>query len=500
MKTKRTLITVLIAALLVSVALIVGCSSPGDGMFSEKESAKSNNYILPAGKGAIRISIPDSNARTILPDSASFPLTDMYFKVELESATGGTDTIFPASGTSIYADIVGTPIVAAADDYDITITAYADSLGTQPIAGWSPTAPGYGGSGTSGSYEITAGGTTTVSANLIAFQNAVDGFFAYNITIPNGTYDLKELKITGYSNPSFLAITRTLNEEGPGPTPIVNTNVNGGAPNGESIPSGYYTVTITLEKDHHQTIQYLEALHIYPAMTSKYDKVITASTDPLIQNEFPVTFNLGSTAISNSSAFTPNPKYVGYAKLLNTIATPSPVASSIAFGGWYSDASLAPAYFLDPDTVRILAARSIYAEYVPSGFSNGITITFTFNTPTSITADNSSTISRDDFTGGHTVKLSLDSSAIGGGTWSNITWHIAGIPDGIVDSHKEQSAPGVYTGALVINNSEDFFSLLAPPEPPATTKSFMVTVTADLTGSTTGNGYYSGSTYISVID
>ncbi|MDR2595764.1 MAG: hypothetical protein LBC76_00445 [Treponema sp.] len=123
---------------------------------------------------------------------------------------------------------------------------------------------------------------------------------------------------------------------------------------------------------------------------------------------------------------------------------------------------------------------------------NGITITFTFNSQGNITANNSATINRSTLSGGSTVNLSLDLPTTG--SWSNITWHIGGLTDTTVNSHKSTnpSTPD----DLVINNSDDFFPILGPAS-----TSFRVTVTADLTGSTTvgePNGHYSATIRITV--
>jgi hypothetical protein len=98
-----------------------------------------------------------------------------------------------------------------------------------------------------------------------------------------------------------------------------------------------------------------------------------------------------------------------------------------------------------------------------------LTVTFTITDAmgnSSVTGG--TTISRGTFNGGSTLTLALG-APIGGGSWSGITWSVSGLSDTTVASHVNTS------NALVIDNTSDFWDVLAAP-------SFEVAVTAALSG------------------
>jgi len=490
MKTKGTLITVLTAALLVSAALIIGCSSPGDGMSAGLKETKESNFKAPPGKGIVRLNVSDKNARTIMPDSTSLPIANMYFIVEFESSTGGTDFTFPSSGTLIYNDIIGTPIVADAGEYNITITAFENQDGTNPIAGWSSDAPGYGSvasGATGGVYEVTISGTTDITANLVAFGNGANtGYFVYSISIPNGSYDSAKFGITRYSSavggfPSPIDLNIT-----PG-TPLISSP-------GYTLPSGYYTVTVTLTKAHYRTIYYRYALHIYPAMTSTLNLDVD---DPLVQNEFELSFNVPSALVSNFSAFAS--KYVGYATVLSDtgiVPAPAPSAVTTSFDGWWSDADFLTGK-LTLSNERILNAnRTLYAKLTPGGASspNGITITFDF-ADQALLVTASGTIHRNTFSTISTVTIALPDISASGGSWTNVSWQtgISSVDAAIASTHKQGD------GSLVINNSSSYYPVLSGTG----AGSFQVTLYADISGSddpAVQNGPYSKNIKVLIDD
>jgi len=261
MKTKRTLITVLTAALLVSAALIIGCSSPGDGMSPDQGGGgagqKNDNFQIPPGKGVIRINVSDKNSRTVLPDNtvSGIRVEDMVFDIVFTGVSNNLN--WPGTGTYLnYTQLTNIPISLVADTYDILLTAYEDAIVKVPIAGWSAGAPDY----PSGGYQISSGGDETATANLIGFTNGnAEGKFSYSFNVPAGSYTASALVINGTTKGSFTdGATIPLN---PGTT-TANADY--------SLPSGYYIVRATFSQTDHITKQYMQAVHIYPAMTSKW--------------------------------------------------------------------------------------------------------------------------------------------------------------------------------------------------------------------------------------
>jgi len=485
MKTKTNLITMLMVALLVSAVLILSCASPGDGMSAgPRETQKESNFKAPPGKGIVRLKVSDKNARTILPDADSVKLEDMWFKVEFFSTTDSdNDFVFPdpaefAGATTLSLEnIMNENILAEIDIYDIVITAFENQNGTNAIAGWDQNAPGY-----DGPYDIDASpSVTTITANLLGFDDGVSmGYFEYSVKIPVDTYNSAKFEITRYNpGPAFTDVSIDIPYNN---TALVN-------PTGYDLPSGYYIVKVTLKKNHYQTIQYVYALHIYPAMTSKLDLIIS---DSLVKNEFEVSYVFKTSAGGNytptNTAGTFNAAYHGYAYLLSSFVPTPTVPSGDSFDGWFTtDSWLAPVAL----TERLFADRTLVGKFTRAGVvsTNGLTITFNF-TDLANAADVSGTIKRNNFATASTVTLSLPALPPPA-EWSGITWSIGDLSPAIIAGHLTDGG-----NTLTINNSQDFYSILAGP-------SFVANVTATVSGSTDGsikNGFYSKNIKVFVTD
>jgi hypothetical protein len=437
MKTKKTVIAVLAAMLVITIALIVGCIEPQDVVSVVKPDIE-DNYQIPEGKGIVRFKISDSDARTILPDNTAtgLLLSAMFFDIKFTTNPGGTASYYPKEGDGsaaptvkvIHGSINNVAISLPAGDYDVLITAYAEADGTTPIAGWTSTT----------SITITSGvnNPTAINANLIGFTNgSKTGTFIPNINIPAASYNAN-LNIKGYGNAQDINI------------PLTNSATFSTS---QTLPSGYYIVTISLSQSHYQTRQYIYALHIYPAMSSKMP-ALTGLPSSLTQNEFEVAFEVGSEPLDNDTDI-PASKWYGYGNLID-VDDPEPTNLSMGFGGWYTDSMFTT--FWNKNTSRVKTTGvTLYANYVASGTpgSNPFNITFTITDQagTSVVTSDVYSISRDDFTSGATgsaIVIELD------GTWDTVLWSVSGLDNAVVDNHTSSNI-------LYINNSSDFWPALA---------------------------------------
>jgi len=491
MKTKKTVIAVLTAALLISAALIlgvVGCASPmGGASVNPGSTADKSTFQIPAGKGVIRFNISDKNARTIMPDADSLELEDMFFQVifTADSGNSANDKTLPVPGNPYisYASLTDDPIVmAAGDSYDIQIIAFNQSavLGSISVAGWSSDAP----------IAVNAADTTTVNADLIAYVNELgvgSGSFSYSVAVPDmdGGYDTCEMVITAHSS--------NYNYPTPLEIPLVVDDTTADV---VPLPAGYYTVKVTVAKAKYRSEVIVQALQVYPAMTSTWTPIVVPA---LIKNVLDITFNLGvvGTNVSNpSGTFDALVRNYGtsFPSALVVAPVPTGAYSGYSFAGWYTNSTFSGSVFTPP--TRVLTDTALYAKYTPPGTPNafGVNITFTFGDKGStVLSSTYNSISRGDFDGGETITLTLaaPSNGDGGGTWSNIKWTLSDLDFTTppLSSHVINSGTN-----LVINNSEDFHPVL--------NGDITVHVMADLSGNTkpNGNGPYSASITITVTD
>jgi len=476
MKTRKTVIAVLTAVLLISAALMVGCMNPVEEL-SAKQSAEDSNYQVPAGKGIVRFKIADIDARTILPDFTEYFASDsnvgaMFFDVKFTDTTTTAVTYFPAgvggaapTTKASYTAITG-PITLTSGTYSFIITAYNNSTGTIPIAGYT-SVPTTG--------NITVSDNTMSAAGpfkllpLIGDYNGTTytGRFIYDVTIPSQTYDTKTLDIYTYADLTTTIDTITLTE---GDKTTATKS---------DILSGYYIIKVTVAKDHYLTRQYTEALHVYPGMKS----VMTPLTVPaLVQNEFAVSFNMSGRPTSNSSNAAFATQYIKYAKLA-TIPNVTPLATDTdyVFKGWY-DGSGGTGSEWDFAT-WILADRVLHAKWAQAaGFEIELEEDVELMNAPTIPAGTS--LVRDTLDGSGFITITL-AAPVGGGTWTanSIVWSI---------NPEIDTAAGlgsIHTDTLTITNGGAYLPLLAG----TSTTTFTVSVTA-----TSGEKPYSAKIEVSV--
>jgi hypothetical protein len=421
MKTRKTVIAVLTAVLLISAALIVGCISPVDGI-SFKPDAKGSDFQLPPGKGAVRISLSNSNIRTILPDPDSFDIEDMFFDVQFY--TGGPayttpSTRFPASGQVDFDGLDDVPIPLAAGSYHILITAYdtdANDASEIPIAGWDSRII----DGLANPYSVTTS-LVPVSANLVGFVNGLDeGTFSYDITIPNIASSPPALTTPwGYTTQSLYIYEYT------GMTlavPAITLSV-GNNNDDVLLDSGYYIVKIVLTASSCQDRVMTTAMHIYPAMTSKYGTSGSTINVPAPnQNSFTVAFDLKGKTNTNGSYTGGTNQTISNAGLVTN--PNNPTSSADDFVSWHNHpTTLNNSTLWTLGSSKVFGDTTLYALWTPkTGPGAKIAIEFSFEDPSTITPTvGSTTFSYVSIDTGGSLELTLS------GSYDSIIWKLDGL-------------------------------------------------------------------------
>jgi len=384
MKTKKIVIAVVITALLFSAMLIVGCMEQLD--VTNNNDYTEDNYQPPVGKGLIKFSISDSNARTIMPNSADVDKENLKYTVQFipDTKTDGTNwdetwtgtaITFPTTGTAPYDGTGGitTAAIAVPTDshgYKIIITAY-DSDGTTPIAGWTSTPSGSPLTGIAPSNPAP-----TVSATLSPKFGTDAGKFDYFINIASlATPEVTKLGVNNDYGTNTLALDvkqygSTSSVSGYPKYLIKGNNIASAL----SLMSGYYDVIITLTAANCQTRVVKNIMHVYPASTSTYGTSTTPISIPApSQNSFTVRFNLQGVTFTDTffTADVTDKVVANGAALASTPTTPS--NTDYTFGGWWSAASGGTQWTTFTD--KIYKDKVVYAHWTPN---SGLNITITF--------------------------------------------------------------------------------------------------------------------------
>jgi len=234
---KRRFLAALSAVLLISAALVTSCMNEQLGDYQGKWD---DSIEIPAGKGLIRISVTDTDARTIYP--GTLPATsDLFYDIKITSTTPA-NSAHNKSFERISLATTAVPIVLDVDTYDIVITAWDDDNVDEDNPGdhYGNAIAGY----TKTGVEVASGVSTPVAANLRVWTGtgAGTGTFTYNITVPafpaappltviGSDYTAAKLEITNSSNASA------------GGSPInlsVGSNNIITPPAPISLPAGYY--------------------------------------------------------------------------------------------------------------------------------------------------------------------------------------------------------------------------------------------------------------------
>jgi len=486
MKTRKTVIAVLTAMLVISAIFIVGCIEQVGELTVKKVDQKGEGTVVdtedgggqvPVEKGKVKLNFSERNARTIFPDLTSFPLATMVYDVAFTSTTpansANNETLTKVSFTDATA-----PVDLNVDTYNISIHAYKSGVPPVLIAQWDNTLT----AGMSGDDDISAGvavtsssGYVSVTANLVGLTNgAAQGKFTYNVTYPalpsGGT------QLTGLSYTS--AVLEVLNSDGIPLSSAISRNLTVATNNSIAdasailLDSGFYIVRVTLVASKCQNRVVEEIIHIYPEMMTRFGNNANATTSPNTpisipapnQNEFTVIYNANATGVTvdddtNYTSGTYTESDIANASPTTNIAPPT--ATGYTFSGWYQEVGLSTPW--TPGSSRVFKDRTIYARW-----GNGIGNSITFNTSSPMTLNGyvvDGATSTDVHNGTTTYGKIVDGYnssgstvydalkfVLDGGTFTNIVWTFDGVN---VTSYSDSSTHQI----LTINSSS---SLILP--------------------------------------
>jgi len=442
MKTRKVVIAVLTAIVLISALFIAGCIDQIEELSAkpktiEAQGAYTNDgdYQIPAGKGLVVIKINDSDARTILPDP---DLANRKFNLLIKDSSNADivnvsaltySQMTTAGGTGNYKTVS----MQGGTGYSFSIVAIDTS--NNAVAGYDTT------------FSITSGSTTTISAVLKPYT-AGTGKFSFNFTAStNGSSTFDILPYPGSSSIG-TSFTGTITGN---PTTFPLTASASGTIN---LNSGYYTVKITSTLAKHQTREYIHALHIYQNMESVLDSV---NMGTLVQNEFDVNFNLNllsgdSNSNATYSGATQSKKYGHYAD--NPCSTGNPTSTNLnTWVGWNTKID-GTGDTWNFTSSRVLADITLYGKWTLAGTPGSASIDISFPIDDQASVTGTTTIDKTALLGGTTIVLKLANNS-----WNAIKWSIGGNTIGAPHVTDNDN-----TGdTLTINNSTTFLEYFADP-------------------------------------
>jgi hypothetical protein len=362
MKTRKTVIAVLAAVLLISAMLVVGCIEQLDGI-SEKDTE--DNYQVPAGKGRIKFKITDGISRTILPTAT---LANMHFVFEFEDSSSNLTRYPDTSGTVPWGATISVPLPY--EIYSISISAYDDEDETTAnlISGWDSGAT---------TYEINSAAAVPVSATLQGIcDGSAEGVFNYSITVPAITPP--DITSVAYipnsgagSDPTsmLLEVSKTSDLASPVHVAVLTPGATANA-GSKALDSGVYYVRITTKATNCQPRVINSVMHIYNGLPSTY----TATVPVPVQNSFSVKL-VGNSPTASADVITTHANAYDFAE-------PSPPTNSntnLDFDDWYTTATGGGDVKVT-FPVKIFRDTSIYARWKPAAGSGSLNISIGFAT------------------------------------------------------------------------------------------------------------------------
>ena len=330
-KTKKCgVFAALAAALFITAALVTTCVDPViPGSLPVPKAKQLSDFVPPEGKGYVMLNFAEGGlGRTIRPNTAAYAdLEDdfTYFDVHFLAITEPNDINDPSPGHSQdlngidYETLTGI-ITLDEDTYTVSVWAY-DIAVPGPVVHQPTKAVAYG---TAPSIlTITSAGGTSGTITL----KEVD-------TGP-GTGTFKLGLTAAATTPATGATLTILTYPDGDPTDVsaepinVGTQLNGTSAFSATLPSGYYTVALTLTRASCKTITIPEVLHIFQGMTSTYERTLPN----LNPNVYTITYTLGFT-----STWTPD---TGASFTHGSLITkPSnPTRPNHDFDGWFTTAT-----------------------------------------------------------------------------------------------------------------------------------------------------------------
>jgi len=438
MKTKRTVIAVLAAVLLISAALIVGCISQFDGL-SEKDTTEDNTPI-PVGKGRVKLTITkgEKNARTILPSTS---MAELYVEVIFTDTSDSTHVIrYPTTANTAQLYGSGVSPVIEDGEYDVAINVYSSATATTAnlVSGWGTTADDY-----DGPYTVASLGTTdSIVAELVGVitpGGTKNGFFTYSIAVPAlpvGSNTPGIAYISNASDATSMLLDVTPYSGGGSITgfPIVidTTGITATPPNTKvTLPSGYYNVTVTLKAVSCQPRILRNIMHVYDNLTTPYAPTISS----LVQDEFTVKFDT-TTNLTTASAISSQP--------INNAATatrpptdPTDSNNAYDFVNWYTTADGSTLFNFAGLIFRDVTA---FAKWTLKSGNDNVPITISIAQPSEgaqlAAVKSKDPISYNDLKGDATITLTLTGLPATGANWylsSDTTPFVTGVSTFTID-------------------------------------------------------------------
>jgi hypothetical protein len=341
MKTKKTVISVLTAVLI--IALIISCSelldNPIPNLVEEKEQA------APPGKTLVRLNLMNLNARTVGGDTSAITgIGDFeYFQVRIADTTTNTSVTLPVAlqgNIAAVTTITSTPVaLEAGEEYKFTVTAF-DILDTRLALG--------------ASILRVSSTTNTVS---IVLKEIVDGS-------GEGTFVI-DTDVTGWDTVTFTLTDLSDDTEVETDTLITGTASN----HSDDYNSGNYLLTITLVKANCETVMVVEVVKIYEGFITTYDAAlpVARSNRHLVQYNYNDATNTGipSQTVNHGGNIT------------NTTGITHSTLTDV-FTGWFTDNGVWDNQITG--TTVIIKPLSLYARWDPSSIPvdfTGVTLNWT---------------------------------------------------------------------------------------------------------------------------
>jgi len=380
MKTRKTVIAVLSAVLLISAALIVGCLSEFEGAAIKK--AEEDNFVVPKGKGLIKFKIKDGRPRTIMPTA---DLSTMYFIFKFTDADPLSDdfgqvTYHPDDGTR---ELYSSSMSVALDEgtYSVAIEAYnygTDGSDGDLITAWSSLTD----LPTPTTYTID---TTTPTRNVNAsLKGVIDGVgtgtFNYHITVPVITSHLNAASDFDYT-------ARTLevyedDESALAISPIIDLTDGANTDSDIQLVSGQYWVIVTLSADNCQDRVLRNVMYIYNGLPTYYgtsDPGGTIDVPPIVQNTFIVRYfsnvTPNTTVDGTLSGGHLDQPIVNASAPLDPFRLQSPDSATHNFDGWFTTSGGNTPYNF---YTKIFADARVYAQWSLKTGTPGLSFTITF--------------------------------------------------------------------------------------------------------------------------
>jgi len=363
MKTRKTVIAVLTAALI--AALIIGCIAPLD---TANSNAGDEDLFVPEGKTLVRLSLGDSNSgeRTIKPDpSSAYPAISNipYFLLTVHNDSTNANvslTSTPFATYCNYATFSSTNTIPldSGKNYTFLVLACNNNVGdsTTKYVAW-------------GSAEIT--GLTGSSVNVPITLKEISGDaknFDNSAIDSQGTFSWN----FGTTLNSYGTATLTLTALAGGTTSITNLDVKTTPTNntGVALASGFYRMILALGDTGYETGYVREIVHIYSGFTTICDSTALGTLPTLRQNVFTVTYNYGTNDQGVSELRTQSEDLNFGDVILDEITNtnPSYVGSGYHFNGWYKG-SVAGGNNVSA-TERIMKAITLVADWAVNTFTN----------------------------------------------------------------------------------------------------------------------------------